>query len=187
MFHQNVADHYPTLASWSVNDLDQTDAQCKFRLPGYPNIEVKNRNKYGGGVMIQVHESVTINKTLQTPFEDAICAEISSQSYTFQTLVIYVNDLDQTDAQCKFRNTKSIHDESRRQLFLHELQELQEFKSNNKPKWLTNSWNNLKTKRKKAHRKWNFNPNKTDYLVNFKFQRKNSKKHTKNQKNLQCR
>ena len=30
-FHQNIADHYSILASWSVNDLDQTDAQCKFR------------------------------------------------------------------------------------------------------------------------------------------------------------
>ena len=34
-----------------------------------------------------------------------------------------VNDLDQTDAQGKFRNTKFIHDEFRRQLFLHELQQ----------------------------------------------------------------
>ena len=32
-----------------------------------------------------------------------------------------VNGLDQNDAQSKFGNTKFIHDESRRQLFLHEL------------------------------------------------------------------
>ena len=44
---------------------------------------------YGGGVMIQVHESAAINKTLQTPSEVAICVEINSQSYTFKTLVIY--------------------------------------------------------------------------------------------------
>ena len=29
------------------------------------------------------------DKTLQTPFEEAISVEISSQSYTFKTLVIY--------------------------------------------------------------------------------------------------
>ena len=39
--------------------------------------------------MIQVNESATINKTLQTPFEEAICVEVNSQSYTFKTLVIY--------------------------------------------------------------------------------------------------
>ena len=306
----------PKVICLTETHLDDDDDTSNFRLPGYSNIEVKNRNKYGGGVMIQVHESATINKTLQTPFEEAI----NSQSYTFKTLVVYskprtnknqfielldeylqgntsatmpfiicgdfnidtksqnlissnyvdiinangfslfdssdrptretdhsstcldhfiyqnipsfksnilfhqnvadhypilaswlVNDLDQTDAQCKFRNTKFIHVESRRQLFLHELQEHlslreveilssrdpsiafeifnssfikvfdkfapmqneKEIKSNNKPKWLTNSLKNLKTKRNKAHRKWKSNPNNQDYLANFKIQRKN--------------
>ena len=31
LLHQNIADHYPILASWSVNDLHQTDTPCKFR------------------------------------------------------------------------------------------------------------------------------------------------------------
>ena len=222
----------PKVICLTETHLDDDDDTSNFRLPGHSNIEVKNRNKYGGGVMIQVHESATIHKTLQTPFEEAICVEINSQSYTFKTLVVYskprtnknqfielldeylqgnnsatmpfiicgdfnidtksqnlissnyvdiinangfslfdssdrptretdhsstcldhfiyqnipsfksnilfhqniadhypilaswlVNDLDQTDTQCKFLNTKFIHDESRRQLFLHELQE----------------------------------------------------------------
>ena len=29
LFHQKIADHYLILYSWSVNDLHQTDAQCK--------------------------------------------------------------------------------------------------------------------------------------------------------------
>ena len=222
--------HFPK--SYALRRHLDDDDTSNFRLPGYSNIEVKNHNKYGGGVMIQVYESATINKTLQIPFEEAIGVKINSQSYTFKTLVIYskprtnknqfiellyeylhgntsatlrfiicgdfnidkksqnlisskyvditnangfslfdsldrptretdhsstcldqliyqnipsfksnilfhqntadhypilaswsVNDLDQTDAQCKFRNTKFIHDESQRQLFLHELQE----------------------------------------------------------------
>ena len=39
--------------------------------------------------MIQVRDSAKINETLQTPFEEAICVEINSQSCTFKTLVIY--------------------------------------------------------------------------------------------------
>ena len=31
MFHPNIADHCPILASWLVNDLDQTDVQCKYQ------------------------------------------------------------------------------------------------------------------------------------------------------------
>ena len=321
----------PKVICLTETHLDDDDDTSNFRLPGYSNIEVKNRNKYGGGVMIQVHESATIKKTLQTPFEAAICVEINSQSYTFKTLVVYskprtnknqfielldeylqgntsatmpfiicgdfnidtksqnlissnyvdiinangfslfdssdrptretdhsstcldhflyqnipsfksnillhqniadhhpilaswlVNDLDQTDAQCKFRNTKFIHDESRRQLFLHELQEHlslreneilssrdpslafeifnssfikvfdkfapmqneKEIKSNNKPKWLTNSLKNLKTKRNKAHKKGKITPiNKIIWRIS-KFSVKISKTHTKNQKNL---
>ena len=43
--------------------LDDDDDTSNFRLFGYSNIEVKNRNNYGGRVMIQVHENATINKT----------------------------------------------------------------------------------------------------------------------------
>ena len=68
---------------------DDDDDTSNFRLTGYANTEVKNCNKYGGGVMIQVHESATINETLQYPFEEAIGVEINSQSYTFKTFVIY--------------------------------------------------------------------------------------------------
>ena len=310
----------PKVICLTETHLDDNDDTSNFLLPGYSKIEVKNRNKYGGGVMIQVHESATINKTLQIPFEEAICVEINSQSCTFKILMIYskpkthkkqfielldeylqgntsatmpfiicgdfnidtksqnlissnnvdiinangfslfdssdrptretdhsstclghfiyqniasfksnipfhqniadhypilaswsINDLDQTDARCKFRNKKFIQDESRRQLFLHELQEHlslreveilrspdpriafeifnssflrslislppmqneKEIKSNNKPKWLTNSLKNLKTKRNKAHREWKSNPNNPDYLANFKIKRKN--------------
>ena len=54
------------------------------------------------------------------------------------------------------------------------------FKSNQmkKPKWLTNSLENPKTKRNKAHRKWKSNPNNPDYLANFKTQRKSFEKKT---------
>ena len=51
---------------------DDDDDTSNFCLFGYSNIEVKNRNNYGGRVMIQVHENATINKTLQTQFKEAI-------------------------------------------------------------------------------------------------------------------
>ena len=53
------------------------------------------------------------------------------------------------------------------------MQNEKEIKSNNQPKWLTNSWKYLKTKRKKFHKKWKSNPNNLNYLANFKIQRKN--------------
>ena len=79
----------PKVICLKETPIDDDDDTSNFRLPGYWNIEVKNRNKYGGGVMIQVHESATINRSSQTPFEEAICVVINSQSYTFKTLVIY--------------------------------------------------------------------------------------------------
>ena len=42
-----------------------------------------------------------------------------------------------------------------------------------KPKWLTNSLRNPKTKRNKSHKKWKSNPKNPDYMASFKIQRKN--------------
>ena len=81
--------HFPKVICLTDTHLDDNYDTSNFRLPGYSNIGVKNRNKYGVGVMIQVHEKATVNKSLQTPFDEAICVEINSQSCTFNTLVIY--------------------------------------------------------------------------------------------------
>ena len=60
-----------------------------------------------------------------------------------------------------------------------------EIYSNNKPKWLTISLKNLKTKRNKAHGKRKSNPNNPDYLANFKIQRINFEySYKKSKKNI---
>ena len=46
----------PKFICLTETHLDDDNNTSNFRLPGYSSIEVKNRNKYGGGVMIQVHE-----------------------------------------------------------------------------------------------------------------------------------
>ena len=53
------------------------------------------------------------------------------------------------------------------------MQKEKEIKSNNKPKWLTNSLKNLKIKRSKAQRKWKSNHNNPDYQAKFNIKRKN--------------
>ena len=47
-----------------------------FAVPGYNEVQVNHRNRYGGGVMIQVRIRATLIKTFETPFEEAISAQV---------------------------------------------------------------------------------------------------------------
>ena len=139
LFHQNIANHYPILASCLVNDLDHTDAQCKLRNAKFFHDESRRQL-----FLLEVQQHLSLREIEMLISRDpSIAFEIFNSSF------------------------KKVFDK------FAQIQNEKEIKSNNKPKWLTNSLKNLKTKRKKAHRKWKSNPNNPDYLANFRIQRKN--------------
>ena len=139
LFHQNIADHYPILASWSVNELDQTDAQSKLR-----NIKFIHDESRRELLLHELQEHLSLRSVeIISSRDPSIASEIFNSSF----IKVF-------DKFPPMQNEKVI-------------------KSNNKPKWFTNSLKNLKTKRSKAHWKCEINPNNPDYLANFKIKRKN--------------
>ena len=119
LFHQNIADHYPILASWLVNDLDQTDAQCKFRNTKFIHDESPRQL-----FLVELQQQLSLREVeILSSRDPSIAFEIFNKSF----IKVF-------DKFAPMQNETLI-------------------KSNNKPRWLTNSLKNLKTKRNKAHRK----------------------------------
>ena len=69
--------------------LENNDVAHTFAVLGYNEVQVNHRNRYGGGVMIQVNSRAILIKTFETPFEEAVCARRKFSYISFTVLVIY--------------------------------------------------------------------------------------------------
>ena len=81
-------DSFPAVICLTETHLENNDESHPFAVPGYNEVQVNHRNRYGVGMMIQVHSKATLIKTFETAFEEAICAQIKF-SYHSKVLVIY--------------------------------------------------------------------------------------------------
>ena len=82
-------DSLPAIICLTETHLENDDESHTFAVPGHNEVEANHRNRYGGGVTIQVHSRATSIKTFETPFEEAICAQIKFSYLSFKVLVIY--------------------------------------------------------------------------------------------------
>ena len=82
-------DSLPAIICSTETHLENNDESYTFAVPGYNEAQVNHRNRYGGGVMIQVHSRATLIQIFETPFEEAICAQIKFSYLSFNVLVIY--------------------------------------------------------------------------------------------------
>ena len=84
----------------SVNDVSTSkkgastiinEASIKiYKLKGYSNIFAKSRrHTTGGGVMIQLREDLSFIKEMETPFNEALCFEVSHRQKHLIILLIY--------------------------------------------------------------------------------------------------
>ena len=62
-------DSFPAITCLTETHLENNDESHTFAVPGYNEVQVNHRNRYGGGVMIQVHSRATLIKTFETLFE----------------------------------------------------------------------------------------------------------------------
>ena len=61
-----------------------------YKIKGYSDVLAKSRShKVGGGVMIQIREDVSFIKELKTPFNEALCIEVSHRQKHVIILLIY--------------------------------------------------------------------------------------------------
>ena len=76
-------DAFPAIICLTETHLENNDESHNFAVPDYNEVQVNHRNRYGGGVMIQVHSRAILIKTFETQFDEAICAQIKFSIVSF--------------------------------------------------------------------------------------------------------
>ena len=69
-----------------LTDNDDIDS---LLIPGYNNYAIKNRNTHGGGVMIQIQDSMTLIETHPTDMEETLLVSLQYRKYRFKLATIY--------------------------------------------------------------------------------------------------
>ena len=96
-------DSLPADICLTETHLENNDKSHTFDVPGYNEVQVNHRNRYGGGVMIQVHSRPIVIKNFETPFEETIWAQLKFSYHSFEILIYkrprtkYVDFIDTPD------------------------------------------------------------------------------------------
>ena len=60
-----------------------------FMVPGYNNYAIKNRSTHGGGVMIQIQDSMSLIETHPTELEETLLVSLQYKKYRFKLATVY--------------------------------------------------------------------------------------------------
>ena len=69
-----------------LTDNDDIDS---LMVPGYNNYAIKNRNTHGGGVMIQIQDSMSLLETHSTEMEETLLVSLQYKKYRFKLDTVY--------------------------------------------------------------------------------------------------
>ena len=69
-----------------LSDNDDIDS---LLVPGYNNYVVKDRNTHGGGVMIQIYDSISLLETLPTDMEETLLVSLQYKKFKFKLATVY--------------------------------------------------------------------------------------------------
>ena len=69
-----------------LTDNDDIDS---LLVPGYKNYAIKNRNTHGGGVMIQIQDSMSLLETHSTDMEETLLVSLEYKKYSFKLATVY--------------------------------------------------------------------------------------------------
>ena len=58
-------------------------------VPGYNNSAIKNRNTHGGGVLIQIQDSISLLETHSTEMEETLLVSLQYKKYRFKLATVY--------------------------------------------------------------------------------------------------
>ena len=69
--------------------LTENDDIHSLLVPGYNNYAIKNRSTHGGGVMIQIQDSLSLIETHPTEMEETLLVSLQYKKYTFKLATVY--------------------------------------------------------------------------------------------------
>ena len=69
--------------------LTENDDIDSLLVPGYNNYAIKNRNTHGGGVMIQIQDSISLLETHSTDMDETLLVSLQYKKYRFKLATVY--------------------------------------------------------------------------------------------------
>ena len=69
--------------------LTENDDIDSLLVPGYNNYAIKNRNTHGGGVMIQIQDSISLLETHSTDVDETLLVSLQYKKYRFKLATVY--------------------------------------------------------------------------------------------------
>ena len=79
----------PSIICLTETWLTENDDIDSLLVPGYTNYAIKNRNTHGGGVMIQIQDSISLLETHQTFMDETLLVSLQYKKYKFKLATVY--------------------------------------------------------------------------------------------------